>query len=112
MPQKLGDDMKSRTFGIVIICLSVLFSCNRPDKAAAHKSHADLGTQVQGDWVIVRWEGEPDTLNPILNHNAYAAYAMYGDNSNQIYDFLLAYNTTDWTFSKPVLVEAPPIISD
>src|SRR5258706_16243922 len=101
----LGDDMKRRIFAILIISLSILSSCSRPDTEANKKSSGDVGKPVSGDWVIVRYEGEPDVLNPVLNNNAYANYVMFGSNSNQIYDFLLAYDTKDWTYSKPILAE-------
>jgi peptide/nickel transport system substrate-binding protein len=102
--------MKRRILAMVVFALSVLAACSgNNDKK--NNNTVDLPTPVPGDWAVVRYEGEPDTLNPILNHNAYSAYIMYGVNSNGIYDFLLAYNTTDYTFSKPVLVEALPTAS-
>ena len=104
-------DMKRRILTIRILFLSILCSCGSPGKSTNDKPAVDLGTPVQGDWAIVRYEGEPDSLNPLTSHSAYGNSAMYGSNSSQIYEFLLAYNTKDWTFTKPMLAEAPPSVS-
>src|SRR5262245_16155703 len=107
----LGDDMKRRIFAVLVISLSILCSCSRPDKAGDNKAAVDLNTPVQGDWVIVRYEGEPDKLNPVTSSSSYSNYVMYGANSSQVYEFLLAYDTKNWTMTKPLIAEAPPEVS-
>ncbi len=102
--------MKRCILVVLILSFLTLPSCSRPDQAAANKSN-DVGTPVSGDWVIVRYEGEPDVLNPVLNFNAYAGYVMYGANSDQVYDFLLTYDTKDYTYTKPILADGLPEIS-
>jgi peptide/nickel transport system substrate-binding protein len=102
--------MMSRTRTLSLLFLALLFGCSRAGKTTETVS-ADAGQPVPGDWVILRYETEPDTLNPLLHRSSYSSYAMYGVNNSQIYEFLMRYNTQDWSFSDPVLAEAPPEIS-
>jgi peptide/nickel transport system substrate-binding protein len=71
-----------------------------------------MGQPVSGDWAIVRYESEPDTLNPLLNRGSMSSYAISGINNSQIYEFLMGYNTKDWRLTEPLIAEAPPDISD
>ena len=103
--------MKRGIFVGLILALLILSSCSRPDTAADSKAPRDIGAPVQGDWLIVRYEGEPDKLNPLLSTSTYANYAMFGANSSQIYEFLMAYDMKDWTFTKPLIASAPPEVS-
>jgi peptide/nickel transport system substrate-binding protein len=60
----------------------------------------------------VRFETDPDNLNPLISSTGVGHYAMWGVNNSQIYELLMGYNTKDWTLTEPLLVEAPPTISD
>lgn len=104
--------MMRRTFALAFILASLLFGCSRPDRAGNGNSSADSGTPVSGDWIIVRMETEPETLNPPLYKTSNAGYAMWGVNNSQIYEFLLRYNTKTWTITEPLLAESYPEISE
>ena len=54
---------------------------------------------------VVRFEGEPDNLNPLITQQASASYAMLGVNNSQIYELLMGYDPKDWSLTKPLLVE-------
>src|SRR5437773_1951993 len=99
--------MTRRIIAISLVSSFILFGCSRPDKNPANKG-AQSSEPVNGDWAIVRYESEPDVLNPILSTNAYANYVMYGVNNSQIYELMMGYNTNDWSVTEPILVEAPP----
>jgi peptide/nickel transport system substrate-binding protein len=106
----LGDDMMRRILTLAL--LSVCFAgCSRPDNTAVQGA-ADAGEPVQGDWVIVRYETEPDNLNPLTSTSTYTNYINLGVNNSQIYELMMGYNTRDWAVTEPILVEAPPEISD
>src|SRR6185436_100658 len=70
------------------------------------------GQPVQGDWVIVRLESEPDGLNPLTSVTALAQYVMWGAKNSQVYELLMGYNTKDWDVTEPLLAEGPPTVSD
>ena len=101
-----------RAVALCFVLTSFLVGCSRPDRPGASGSGADAGTPVSGDWVIVRYEGEPDTLNPLTSSSSVANYAMFGMNNSQIYELMLGYNTNDWSLTQPILVEAPPEVSE
>src|SRR5436853_1670076 len=103
--------MKRRTFILSVVSAPILAACSRPDKAATSNS-GDAGQPVSGDWAIVRHDAEADVLNPLLYTTSNASYAMYGARNSQIFEFLMGYNTKDWTLTEPLLVEAAPTISD
>ncbi|PYS53594.1 MAG: hypothetical protein DMG13_11775 [Acidobacteria bacterium] len=100
-----------RLLASYLVFFPLLSGCSPPDRAADKSTVANVGTPVSGDWVIVRYEGEPDTLNPIISTSSLANYAMYGVNGSGIYEFLMTYNPGDWTLTKAMLAEAPPEIS-
>lgn len=97
---------------LLTFCISVLFACSGPGKSGVEKASADNGQPVSGDWAVVRYESEPDTLNPLLYRATLAGYAMFGIDNSQIYEFLMAYNPNTWRLAEPLLAEAPPEISD
>ena len=92
------------------IVFTLSLGCSRPDKAADRISSAG-GAPVQGDWVVVRYEAEPESLNPITATTVYAANVTDGVNSSQVYEYLLQYNTGDWSLTQPLLAESYPEIS-
>ena len=103
--------MSRRILLLLLISFSVPLACSRPDKTGG-KAASDASRPVPGDWVIVRYESEPATLNPLINQTTTGQYAMIGINNSQIYELLMRYNTTDWGLTEPLLAEAPPAISD
>ena len=99
---------RKRVFSLLF--LAFLVGCNRPG-TTSEKASADAGQPVQGDWAVVRFEAEPDNLNPLISQQAASRYAMLGVNNSQIYELLMAYNTKDWDLTEPLLAEAAPDIS-
>src|SRR6266850_164671 len=98
-----------RTIALSLISLTFLLGCSRADKPA--DKAAGGGPPVKGDWAIVRYEAEPDILNPLLQRTALSGYAMFGVNSSQVYEFLMGYDPQTWKLTKGLLVEGPPEIS-
>ena len=89
----------------------LITGCTRP--GTHNDSNSTASEQpTPGDWIIVRYEVEPDTLNPLLLTGITSSYVLHGANNSQIYEFLLGYDTRDWTISKPLLAESPPQVSE
>jgi peptide/nickel transport system substrate-binding protein len=103
--------MMRRALALSLFLVAVLSACSRPDKATENSS-VDSSHPVKGDWAVVRFDAEPDNLNPLIAVTAPAHYAMWGPYNSQIYEFLMTYSTKDWGLSEPLLAEAPPEISD
>jgi peptide/nickel transport system substrate-binding protein len=93
-----------------ILTLSVL-ACSGPDQTRENTT-ADAGQPVQGDTVIVRFEVEPDSLNPITHVTSVGHYTLWGAKNSQVYELLMGYNTKDWDVTEPLLAEAPPTVSE
>jgi peptide/nickel transport system substrate-binding protein len=93
-----------------LLSIFLICGCSRADRSAETNS-APGGAPVAGDWVIVRYEAEPESLNPLISQTSYATYAMTGLNSSQIYETLMQYNTKDWTVTQPLLAESYPEVS-
>src|SRR5436309_15741601 len=100
-----------RLLAFVLISFTIVCGCSRPG-ATNEKSAADVGQPVKGDWAVVRYETDPDNLNPLLSTVGVGHYAMWGVNNSQIYELLLQYDTKTWTFTEPLLAEGPPTVSD
>ncbi len=100
--------MRKFVTALVFICL--LFGCSPADKPAGNNSPAS-SAPVSGDWAVVRYEAEPDTLNWLTHTGSTANYAMVGVNNSFIYELLMAYNTRDWAVTEPLLVESAPDVS-
>src|SRR5579884_2670769 len=98
--------MTRRNTILAILSLSLVVACSR--STTGEKATADAGQPVSGDWAIVRYDSEPETLNPLLNRSANAAFAISGINNSQIYEYLLGYNTKDWRLTEPLLAESLP----
>src|SRR5687767_11649571 len=71
-------DMMGRRLVTALMIVLLLSACSRPDRAPNSNSATDVGEPVNGDWIVVRYEGEPDTLNPIISASALANFFMYG----------------------------------
>ena len=103
--------MMRRRLAYSLLCFVLLCACSRPGKTT-EAGGVDAGPPVDGDWAIVRFESEPDNLNPLITQLAVARMAINGVNNSQIYEFLMGYNTRDWELTEPLLAEAPPSVSD
>jgi peptide/nickel transport system substrate-binding protein len=102
--------MKHRIIGILLGSSILLAGCGQ-SRQAAETNSVDTSHPVPGDWAVVRFEAEPDNLNPLLTQQTYAMYAMLGVNNSQVYELLMGYDPKDWSLTKPLLAEAPPEVS-
>ncbi len=81
--------MMRRIVILPLLLLAIVIGCRRPG-TSPETSGADAAQAVQGDWAVVRFESEPDNLNPLITQLATARYALTGVNNSQIYEFLMA----------------------
>src|SRR5205809_4525526 len=91
--------------------LVLLAGCGKSGKST-ETSTVDTSHPVRGDWAVVRFEGEPDNLNPLISTQAYSHYTLLGVNNSQVYELLMGYDPKDWSLTKPLLAEALPEVSD
>src|SRR5437773_11940272 len=87
-------EMERRLCFLPLALLLTLGACTTSERTN-DKAKADAGQAVQGDWAIVRFESEPDTLNPLTSVTALSQFALWCAKNSQIYELLLGYNTTD-----------------
>jgi peptide/nickel transport system substrate-binding protein len=102
--------MMRRLFALPLFLAFVISACSRPDRVTDQSPASNQ--PVSGDWAIVRFESEPDSLNPLTSLTSVSQYAMWGARNSQIYELLMGYNTTDWDVTEPLLAEGPPTVSD
>ncbi|HEY2382124.1 MAG TPA: peptide-binding protein [Terriglobia bacterium] len=103
--------MRRTVLAVSLLACAVLCACSR--SAGSNETSAiDVSHPVKGDWAVVRLESDPDNLNPLISTNAVAHYVMWGVNNSQVYELLMAYNNKDFGLTEPLLIEAPPSISD
>src|SRR3989442_723216 len=103
--------MTRRLWFLLSVVTLLILACSRPDRNG-EKAAADTGQPLQGDWAIVRFETDPDSLNPLTSVTSVAHYALWGARNSQIYELLMGYNTTDWDVTEPLLAESAPTVSD
>jgi peptide/nickel transport system substrate-binding protein len=105
--------MKPRiiAFLLFVVSLSLLSACTRPDQTP-EKGAGPAGSPVEGDSIVLRYEAEPESLNPIISNTTYATYAMYGSNFSQIAETMLGYDEKDWSVTKPILATSYPEVSE
>jgi peptide/nickel transport system substrate-binding protein len=101
--------MRRHLFLPMLLALLVC-SCSRPDRSSEKRS-TEPGQPVQGDWAIVRFESEPDSLNPLIGVSSVSMFALTGVNNSQVYELLMGYNNKDWDVTEPLLAEAAPEVS-
>ena len=99
-----------RCLVLPLFFVTLILACGRPG-SVSEKSTADTGSPVQGDWAIVRFESEPDSLNPLITVSTTSTYALTGANNSQVYELLMGYNTRDWDLTEPLLAETAPEVS-
>src|SRR5262245_39506816 len=102
--------MKRRLRFLPLLLALAIVGCSRPGRTS-EKSTPDISHPVQGDWAIVRFEAHPDSLHPLTSTTSVAQYALWGARNSQIYELLMAYNTTDFDVTEPLLAEAPPEVA-
>src|SRR5689334_4952244 len=102
--------MRRRFATVLFVASLFVLVCGRPT-GTTNENPVVNSTPVRGDWGIIRYEAEPDTLNPILRSTAYSDFVTIGANNSQIYELMMGYNNKDWAPTEPILVEAPPEIS-
>ncbi len=103
--------MKRPTVSLLILILMVMLGCSRPDKAATAGGAVE-GPPANGDWIIVRFEAEPETLNPVVSTTAVSTYIVGGANNSNIYESLLQTDSSDWSKLLGRLAESRPEVSD
>src|SRR5204863_8981021 len=91
---------RKRVFSLLF--LAFLLGCSRSG-TTSEKASADAGQPVQGDWGVVRFETDPDNLNPLISRQAAARYAIGGVDNSQVYEVLMAVKMMTWTFTEPVV---------
>src|SRR5688572_27072019 len=94
-----------------ILLTLVTLGCTRPDQRAAVDG-GPAGDPVSGDWVIVQSDSDAEILNPMLSSTATASRIQFGMNESNLFETLLQYDPKDWTFTKPLLAESYPEISN
>jgi peptide/nickel transport system substrate-binding protein len=97
---------------IELLLYAVLFVGCNPSQSRNEKAASDASQPVQGDSVIVRFEADPDILNPLMSVTQVGHYAMWGINNSQVYEFLMAYSPKTWGLTEPLLAETAPAISN
>jgi peptide/nickel transport system substrate-binding protein len=104
--------MKRRLFLITTLSALLVFGCGDPVKTTEPSPAASAGTPVSGDQVVVRFEAEPDSLNPIIGVSALSQYVLWGAMNSNVYELLMGYNSTDFDVTEPLLAESAPVVSD
>src|SRR6185436_57182 len=94
-----------RFYATLCLALLVAAACSPSTGKPADHAISRL-TPEDGDSIIVRYESEPDTLNPINVATANGRNALYGSNWSQVYETLLQYDPDNkWSMTKPLLAE-------
>src|SRR5437867_11914044 len=103
--------MMRRIVILPLLLLAIVIGCRRPG-TSPETCGADADQAVQGDWAVVRFESEPDNLDPLITKLATARHALTGVHDDQVYELVMAYNTNGWDLTELVLASAPVAISD
>lgn len=94
----------------LVVALIGAAGCSSPARDATSAT-GDASGPVSGDWVIVRYDAEPESLNSITSTTTNAQYALNGMNNSQLMETLLQYDTKTWRLTQPVLALGYPEIS-
>ena len=97
--------MKRSLYWIIALGAAV-FACT-PAKPIGNKP-----TASGGNWAIVRLEGDPDLLNPMITNNANAKYVLVGALGSMVSEQLLRYDPKTGKPTEPGLAIAYPEVSD
>lgn len=97
---------------LLLVCWALAGCSPNVKETPAERDSETFAAPTPGGSVIVGSDSEPDTLNPLLSTTAAAARVEYGVNESQIYETLLQYDTEAWSFTRPLLAEGEPEISE
>ena len=103
--------MKPRVVFLGILALA-LWSCTSADRPEGFGPATVDRERAPGDWIVVRFGAEADSLNPITSTNAYAQYIMTGANGSLLFEQLIRYNPETWRVEAPLLASYPEISDD
>ena len=102
----------NRQFGAFLLAaMMVIGGCGGRDRGTDLVAGADQ-TPVEGDWLVLAYDAEADTLNRIISNNAYTGYIMEGAMGSMVGEFLLSYDPETWRTDRPLLAESYPEISE
>ena len=92
----------------LLLTAAVATGCG-PAGSTSADNGAGSSTPADGDWIVVRYESDPDTLNPINTATANGRNALFGANWSQVYETLLQYDRDNkWSRTKALLAESYP----
>jgi peptide/nickel transport system substrate-binding protein len=100
------------TVSCLLIALFLVFGCTAPDGQKQSGTPTQHEAPVQGDTVIVQYNAEPDTFNPVTRVTANSGYALFGANNSLVYEYLLQYDPKAWTLTEPLLAASYPEVSE
>ena len=107
----MGCRFKNLVILVVLLPL-VLAACGGGDRPVGNIADGSDQEPVQGDWLIIALQGEPDNLNWVLGTNAYAAEIWRGALGSFVGENLLGYDPETWRVERPLLAESYPEISE
>lgn len=103
--------MTRRVLSLSLLACSILFGCNRPG-SSTQGAPANVSQPAPGDWAVVRFETEADSLNPFTNATDTAGRVIGGPNNSNVYESLLYTDPKDFKTIQPRLAVSRPEISE
>ena len=107
----LGDEMTRRILSLSLLACSILFGCTHP-ASSTEGAAGNISQPIPGDWAVVRFETEADTLNPYTKATDTADRVMVGPNNSNVYESLLYTDAKDFKTIQPRLAISRPEISE
>src|ERR1051326_2405043 len=106
--------MMRRVLALSLVAFTTLFACSRPNSNTENATaNATTGPPVPGDWAIVRFEADADTLNPLTKATDPADRIIGGPNNSNVYESLLYTDPKDnRTFQGRLAVSRPDVSDD
>ena len=105
------DDMMRRVLKLALLSLCFLSSCTKSG-ATGDTAATNVSQPVPGDWAIVRFETDADTLNPYTWATAPASRVLGGPNNSNVFESLLYTDPNDYTNVQGRLAVSRPEISE
>jgi peptide/nickel transport system substrate-binding protein len=103
--------MMRRVLTLALLSLSFLFSCTKPG-TPGETAATNVSQPVPGDWAIVRFETDADTLNPYTWATNPASRVLEGPNNSNVFESLLYTDPNDYTNVQGRLALSRPEISE
>jgi peptide/nickel transport system substrate-binding protein len=103
--------MMRRVITLALLSLSFLSSCRKP-AATGETAETNVSQPVPGDWAIVRFETDADTLNPYTRATAPADRVLAGPNNSNVFESLLYTDPNDYSKVQSRLAVSRPEISE